>query len=102
MKKKIFQKRIQSSFAGTTDGRIPAFNLQVLEDDKNFFPPYYATPVIRADTLKEHPEIEKALSMIAGKIDNEKMQELNARVDIDKEQYEDVAVDFLKEEGLID
>src|SRR5690606_2833399 len=88
--------------AFSTDGRIPAFNLQVLEDDKNFFPPYYATPVIRADTLKEHPEIEKALSMLAGKIDNEKMQELNARVDIDKEQYEDVAVDFLKEEGLID
>ncbi|MCU1808755.1 glycine/betaine ABC transporter substrate-binding protein [Cytobacillus firmus] len=88
--------------AFSTDGRIPAFNLQVLEDDKKFFPPYYATPVIRADTLKEHPEIEKALSMLAGKIDNEKMQELNARVDIDKEQYEDVAVDFLKEEGLID
>ncbi|MBG9448227.1 glycine/betaine ABC transporter [Cytobacillus firmus] len=88
--------------AFSTDGRIPAFNLQVLEDDKNFFPPYYATPIIRADTLKEHPEIEKALSMLAGKIDNEKMQELNARVDLDKEQYEDVAVDFLKEEGLID
>jgi len=88
--------------AFSTDGRIPAFDLQVLEDDQNFFPPYYATPVIRADTLEKHPELEKVLGMLVGKIDNEKMQELNARVDIDKEQYEDVAVEFLKEEGLID
>jgi len=88
--------------AFSTDGRIPAFDLQVLEDDQNFFPPYYATPVIRADTLEKHPELEKVLGMLVGKIDNEKMQELNARVDIDKEQYEDVAVEFLKEEGLIE
>lgn len=88
--------------AFATDGRIPAFNLKVLKDDKNFFPPYYAAPLIRADTLEEHPELEEVLNMLAGKIDDEKMQELNARVDIDKEQYEEVAVDFLKEEGLID
>ncbi|WP_226527569.1 glycine betaine ABC transporter substrate-binding protein [Metabacillus niabensis] len=88
--------------AFSTDGRIPAFNLKVLEDDKNFFPPYYATPIIRADTLEKYPEIEEVLGMLVGKIDNEKMQELNARVDIDKQQYEDVAIDFLKEEGLIE
>lgn len=88
--------------AFSTDGRIPAFDLQVLEDDQNFFPPYYATPVIRAETLEKYPELEEVLSMLVGKIDNEKMQELNAKVDIDKEQYEDVAVEFLKEEGLID
>ncbi|MEZ7792003.1 glycine/betaine ABC transporter substrate-binding protein [Niallia circulans] len=88
--------------AFSTDGRIPAFDLQVLEDDQNFFPPYYATPVIRAETLEKYPELEDVLSMLVGKIDNEKMQELNAKVDIDKEQYEDVAVEFLKEEGLID
>ncbi|QDP39278.1 glycine betaine ABC transporter substrate-binding protein [Radiobacillus deserti] len=88
--------------AFSTDGRIPAFNLKVLEDDKNFFPPYYATPIIRADTLEKHPEIKEVLGMLVGRIDNEKMQELNARVDLNKERYEDVAVDFLKEEGLID
>ncbi|MET3698822.1 osmoprotectant transport system permease protein [Bacillus oleivorans] len=88
--------------AYSTDGRIPAFNLQILEDDKGFFPPYYATPVIRADTLEKYPEIEEVLGMLAGKINNEKMQELNAKVDLDKEQYEKVALDFLREEGLID
>ncbi len=87
--------------AFATDGRIPAFNLKVLEDDKNYFPPYFATPVIRGDTLEKYPELEKVLGMLVGRIDNEKMQELNARVDLDKEGYEDVAVDFLKEEGLI-
>jgi osmoprotectant transport system permease protein len=88
--------------AFSTDGRIPAFNLQVLEDDKNFFPPYYATPVIRGDTLEKYPELEEVLGMLVGRIDNERMQELNARVDLDKESYEDVAIDFLKEEGLIE
>lgn len=88
--------------AFATDGRIPAFNLQVLKDDKNFFPPYYAAPIIRADTLEEHPELADVLNKLAGRIDDERMQELNARVDIDKKQYEQVAVEFLEEEGLID
>ncbi|WP_010283085.1 glycine betaine ABC transporter substrate-binding protein [Bacillus timonensis] len=88
--------------AFATDGRIPAFNLQVLDDDKNYFPPYFATPVIRGDTLEKYPELEEVLGMLVGRIDNEKMQELNARVDLDKEGYEDVAIDFLKEEGLIE
>nr|WP_305809362.1 glycine betaine ABC transporter substrate-binding protein [Sporosarcina sp. D27] len=85
-----------------TDGRIPEFNLKVLEDDKNLFPPYYAAPLIRQDVLDKHPELEEVLNMLAGRIDDERMQQLNARVDIDKEEYETVAVDFLKEEGLID
>lgn len=89
-------------YAFSTDGRIPAFNLKVLEDEKNFFAPYYATPIIRADTLEKYPEIEEVLGMLVGKIYNKKMHELNARVDIDKEQYEDVGIDFLKEEGLIE
>jgi osmoprotectant transport system permease protein len=88
--------------AFNTDGRIPAFHLKVLEDDRNFFPPYHAAPLIRADTLEAHPELEEVLNMLQGRIDDEKMRELNARVDIDGEDYEQVAIDFLEEEGLID
>lgn len=88
--------------AYATDGRIPAFNLKVLKDDKKLFPPYYAAPVIRADTLEKHPELEEVLNLLAGRIDDEKMQELNAQVDIDKQPYEEVAIKFLKEEGLIE
>jgi osmoprotectant transport system permease protein len=87
--------------AYTTDGRIPAFHLYVLKDDKHQFPPYNAAPVIREEVLKKHPELEKVINLLAGKITNEKMQQLNAEVDLKKKDYDDVAEQFLKEEGLI-
>jgi osmoprotectant transport system permease protein len=87
--------------AYTTDGRIPAFHLQVLKDDKHVFPPYNAVPVVRGDVLKKHPELKKVLNLLAGKISDKKMQQLNAEVDIDKKTYEEVAHQFLINEGLI-
>jgi len=87
--------------AYTTDGRIPAFNLQVLEDDKHVFPPYNAVPVVRGEVLKKHPELKEVLNLLAGKISDQKMQELNAKVDIDKKTYKEVAHQFLVEEGLL-
>lgn len=87
--------------AYTTDGRIPAFNLQVLEDDKHVFPPYNAVPVVRGEVLKEHPELKKVLNLLAGKISDKKMQELNAEVDIHKKTYKEVAHQFLVDEGLL-
>lgn len=87
--------------AFATDGRIPAFNLQVLKDDKNFFPPYYAAPVVRAETLKKHPEIADALNTLAGKLDDKQMSQLNAKVDLEKKDPKDVAREWLKSQGLI-
>nr|WP_152604349.1 glycine betaine ABC transporter substrate-binding protein [Heyndrickxia ginsengihumi] len=87
--------------AYTTDGRIPAFNLYVLKDDKHQFPPYNAAPVIREEMLKRHPELKKVINLLAGKITDEKMQQLNAEVDIEKKDYDDVARKFLIDEGLI-
>nr|WP_235950669.1 glycine betaine ABC transporter substrate-binding protein [Heyndrickxia shackletonii] len=87
--------------AYTTDGRIPAFNLQVLEDDKHVFPPYNAVPLVRGEVLKEHPELKKVLNLLAGKISDKKMQELNAEVDIHKKTYKEVAHQFLMDEGLL-
>src|SRR5699024_10003713 len=88
-----------SGFA--TEGRIAALDLVILEDDKNFFPPYDAAPIIRQEVLDEHPELEDVLNKLANRIDDEKMAELNAKVDLDKEEPEDVAREFLQEEGLI-
>ncbi|MCM3585491.1 ABC transporter permease subunit [Mesobacillus maritimus] len=85
-----------------TDGLLEAFGLVVLEDDKNFFPPYYAIPLVREDTLKEYPELEEVINLLAGKLSDEKMRQLNYKVDNLKESPEKVANDFLKEEGLID
>ncbi|SFA81206.1 MULTISPECIES: glycine betaine ABC transporter substrate-binding protein [unclassified Bacillus (in: firmicutes)] len=87
--------------AFTTDGRIARFNLGVLEDDKKFFPPYYAAPVIRKETLKDFPELKKVLNQLEGKISEKEMAEMNARVDLDKEDPKKVATDFLKMKGLI-
>lgn len=87
--------------AFSTDGRIQAFNLKTLKDDKRFFPPYYAAPVIRQDTLNKHPEIAEALNLIAGKLDEEQMAKLNAQVDLEKKDAKDVAHEWLKAQGLI-
>jgi len=94
--------KVDVNDAFATDGRIPAFNLKVLKDDKNFFPPYYAAPVIRQDTLKKHPEIADALNLLAGRLDDRKMAELNSQVDLQGKDAQKVAQAWLKAEGLID
>jgi osmoprotectant transport system substrate-binding protein len=65
----------------TTDGLINALDLFVLADDKHYFPPYQAVPVIRRDTLNLHPEIETALETLAGRISDDEMRQLNYAVD---------------------
>lgn len=87
--------------AFSTDGLLEAFQLKVLEDDKHFFPPYYAVPVIKQETLKEHPELKKAINSLAGKLTDEKMRGLNYKVDSLKQSPAKVAKEFLKTEGLI-
>ncbi|PLR94427.1 ABC transporter permease/substrate-binding protein [Bacillus sp. T33-2] len=88
--------------AFSTDGLLEEFDLKVLEDDKGFFPPYYAVPLVKEETLKEYPELEKAINILAGKLTDETMRELNYKVDSLKQSPEKVAKEYLKEEGLID
>lgn len=65
-----------------------------LEDDKQFWPPYYMAPVVRNDALKENPEIAEILNKVSAKLDTETMISLNAKVDIDKQEYDEVAKEF--------
>lgn len=88
--------------AFSTDGLLKAFNLKVLKDDQHFFPPYYAVPFIKEETLKEHPELKKALNNLSGKLTDGKMRELNYKVDNLKQSPAKVAKDFLEKEGLLD
>lgn len=88
--------------AFTTDGLLDRFGLVVLEDDKNFFPPYYAAPLIRMDTLEEHPELEEVLNLLAGNISDEKMRKLNFEVDVNGRDPKIVANEFLVQEGYIE
>ncbi|RKP47912.1 ABC transporter permease subunit [Cohnella endophytica] len=87
--------------AFSTDGRIEAFGLKVLKDDKNYFPPYYAAPIIRMETLQAHPELEEVLNLLAGKIDDRTMSVLNGKVDLEGQQARAVAEQWLKDSGLI-
>jgi osmoprotectant transport system permease protein len=87
--------------AFSTDGLLKAFNLKVLEDDKNFFPPYYAVPILKEETLKEYPELRAAINTLAGQLNDEKMRELNYKVDSLKEAPAKVAKEFLEKEGLL-
>ena len=88
--------------AFTTDSRIQLFDLATTSDDLGFFPKYDAAPVVRMETLEKFPELESVLNELAGKITEEDMLKMNARVDVDKEKPEDVARDFLIEKGLIE
>lgn len=90
---------VTNAFA--TDGPIKQYNLKVLTDDQNFFPPYYAAPIIRNETLEKYPELEDVLNSLAGKIDDAAMTELNYKVDVEGQDVETVAKEFLEGNGLL-
>jgi glycine betaine/choline ABC-type transport system substrate-binding protein len=83
-----------------TDGLIPALDLAVLEDDKHYFPPYEAVPVIRKQTFAAHPELQAVLEELAGKISDEEMRQLNYAVDGQKRDVKEVVRAFLRSKGL--
>ncbi len=99
--KAIAEKQVDVISGFATDGRIPAFNLVVLEDDLKFFPPYYAAPVVRIDLLAKAPQTADILNKLAGQISDIAMATLNYTVDGKKEPAENVARDYLKNQGLI-
>ncbi|PKH10792.1 MULTISPECIES: glycine betaine ABC transporter substrate-binding protein [Planomicrobium] len=88
--------------AFTTDSRIGLFDLETTEDDLSFFPKYDAAPVVRLEALEQYPELEDLLNELAGQISEEEMLAMNARVDVDQDQPQDIARDFLIEKGLIE
>ncbi len=87
--------------AFATDGPIRQYNLKVLTDDKGFFPPYYAAPIIRTETLTKYPELEGVLNSLAGQIDDAAMTELNYKIDVEGQSIEAVAKEFLTAKGLL-
>lgn len=84
----------------STDGRIKAFNLHTLRDDKMFFPPYHAAFIYRKDIVEKFPEVTRAVSLIEGKMNDEIMTELNYQVDFLKKPVREVALEFLKSRGI--
>ncbi|WP_240420539.1 glycine betaine ABC transporter substrate-binding protein [Paenibacillus periandrae] len=97
----VADKKVDVVLAYTTDPGIKQYNLQALKDDKQFFPPYDASPVVRKDTLQQLPELNDVIASLAGKIDAEAMTALNYEVDVNKRSPQEVAAQFLKKIGLL-
>ncbi len=93
--------QIDMAAGNTTDGLIAALDLFVLEDDRYYFPPYEAVPVIREQTLRQHPELSQALAALAGKVSDEEMRRLNYAVDGQHRDAKEVVHEFLVKQGLI-
>jgi len=93
-------KRVDVIVGYSTDGRIKAFNLRVLNDDKHYFPPYYCAPLVRDETLKKYPGLPTLLNRLAGKLDNKIMRNLNYQVDQLHKNPADVARNFMKSIGF--
>ncbi|MGA8429448.1 MAG: glycine betaine ABC transporter substrate-binding protein [Candidatus Sulfotelmatobacter sp.] len=93
--------QIDLAAGNTTDGLILTLDLFVLEDDRHYFPPYDAVPVIRGEMLARHPEVGAALNGFAGTISDQEMQQLNYAVDGQRRDVKDVAREFLQKKGLI-
>jgi len=91
------EHQIDLAAGNTTDGLIPALDLFVLEDDLHYFPPYEAVPVIRQQTLQQHPEVGEVLAGLAGEISDQEMQQLNYAADGQHRDVKEVVREFLQE-----
>ena len=85
----------------TTDGRIDALGLSILEDDLSFFPAYNVAPVFFTQTLEQYPELMDVFADISPSLTNEALRSLNRKVDVDGDDPADVAFEWMKSEGFI-
>ncbi|SDS90519.1 osmoprotectant transport system substrate-binding protein [Nocardioides scoriae] len=86
----------------TTDGRIVALKLKVLEDDRNFFPKYNVSLVLNEATAKKYPQIADLIAPVAAKLTDDVLLQLNAAIDVDGREPADVAYEWLKKEGFVE
>lgn len=87
--------------AYSTDSELRQYNLMVLKDDKQLFPPYQGAPLLREETVQKYPELKRALNKLAGKVTDEQMREMNYQVNVNGKSASHVAKQFLEKEGLL-
>jgi osmoprotectant transport system substrate-binding protein len=86
--------------ANSTDGPIQALGLRALEDDKHYFPPYQAVPLVRAEALARWPQMQTALDALAGKITAEDMRTMNEAIDGQHRDPAEIVRQFRQQHGL--
>lgn len=100
MYKAAYEKKLDVVSGYSTDGRLKAYDLTTLIDDRGIFPPYYAAPIVLEKTLHQYPELEGVLNMLSGRINDSMMTWLNYKADYLHQSTEKIAKDFLISEGL--
>src|ERR1700691_6102733 len=96
----LLDKQVDLVAGNSTDGLLAARDLVILADDKHYFPPYEAVPIVREDTLARHPELRAAIAELAGKISDAQMQKMNYAVAGEGRDASDVAREFLHSQAL--
>jgi len=96
----LMENQVDLVAGNSTDGLIAARDLTVLEDDRQYFPPYQAVPVVRKETLTRHPEVRSALEQLAGKISDQDMRRMNYAVDGEHRDIQEVVREFLQSKRL--
>ncbi len=94
------EKQVDVVAGNSTDGVISAHGLVALEDDRHYFPPYEAVPIVRPEALEQHPALREALAELAGKISDEDMRRLNYAVDGEHRPVKPLVQEFRKAKGL--
>lgn len=92
---------IQITDAYSTDSELREYDLLILQDKLQLFPPYQGAPLLRQETLQRHPELQTVLQRLAGRITAQEMQEMNYRVKAQGDAAADVARQYLQERHLI-
>lgn len=96
----LIQKQVDLIAGNSTDGQIARLGLVVLKDDKHYFPPYEAAPIVRQETLNKYPQLRDAIGSLAGKISADEMQQMNYLVEGELGDIREVVRDFLQTKGL--
>src|SRR6201988_149776 len=96
----LLEKQVDLVAGNSTDGLLSARDLVMLEDDRHYFPPYEAVPVVRSGTVARRPEVRAAIAELAGKISDEEMRRMNFAVDGQYRDASEVAREFLHAKGL--
>jgi glycine betaine/choline ABC-type transport system substrate-binding protein len=96
----LLEKQVDIVAGNSTDGLIAARDLAMLADDRNYFPPYQAVPIVREETLTLHPEVATALAQLAGKISDQDMRRMNYAVDGEHRDIQEVVREFLRSKQL--
>ncbi len=97
----IGQKQVDVIAGSNTDGLISAMGLIVLEDDRHYFPPYDAVPVVRRDTMQKYASVSQALGSLIGKLSADEMRKLNYSIDGEKRDVRVVINDFVNRKRLL-